>query len=38
MRAARLVAEEGRFDGLADAAAGKDLNALFAADLVARRP
>jgi hypothetical protein len=37
MRAARLIAEEGRFDGFAQAAAGKDLNEFFAADLVARR-
>ena len=29
IRAARLIAEEGRFDGFASAAAGKDLNALF---------
>lgn len=29
MRAARLIAEEGRFDGFADAAPGKELNALF---------
>lgn len=28
-RAARALAEDGRFDGFADAAAGKDLNALF---------
>lgn len=38
MRAARLIAEEGRFDGFADAASGNDLNAFFAADLGARRP
>lgn len=37
MGAARLIAEEGRFDGFAQAAAGKDLNGFFAADLVARR-
>ncbi len=30
MRAATLLAEEGRFDGFADAARGADLNALFA--------
>ena len=30
MRAARLLAEEGRFDGFADAAPGKALNSLFA--------
>lgn len=35
MRAARLIADEGRFDGFADAASGKDLNAFFAADLAA---
>jgi 2-methylisocitrate lyase-like PEP mutase family enzyme len=29
MRAAKLIAEEGRFDGLRDAAAGRDLDALF---------
>jgi 2-methylisocitrate lyase-like PEP mutase family enzyme len=29
MRAARAIAEHGRFDGFADAASGKDLNALF---------
>ena len=29
MRAAKLIAEEGRFDGFADAASGADLNALF---------
>ena len=37
LRAARRIAEEGRFDGFADAAAGKDLDAFFAADLQARR-
>ncbi|HEU0231497.1 MAG TPA: isocitrate lyase/phosphoenolpyruvate mutase family protein [Burkholderiaceae bacterium] len=31
-RAARALAEGGRFDGFADAAAGKDLNALFGRD------
>lgn len=30
MRAARVVASEGRFDGFAGAASGKDLNDLFA--------
>jgi hypothetical protein len=35
MRAARLIADEGRFDGFADAASGKDLNAFFTADLAA---
>jgi 2-methylisocitrate lyase-like PEP mutase family enzyme len=29
MRAARLLAEQGKFDGLADAASGRELNALF---------
>jgi len=29
MRAARLIAEEGRFDGVGDAASGPDLNSLF---------
>lgn len=29
MRAAKLLADEGRFDGFADAAAGSELNALF---------
>jgi 2-methylisocitrate lyase-like PEP mutase family enzyme len=29
MRAARLLADEGRFDGFADAAAGSEMNALF---------
>ena len=29
MRAARLIAEEGRFDGFSEAASGQDLNALF---------
>ena len=29
MRAARLIAQEGRFDGLADVAAGSELNSLF---------
>jgi len=33
MRAARLIAEEGRFDGFADAASGRDLDAFFRADL-----
>lgn len=32
MRAARLLAQQGRFDGLADAASGQELNALFDAD------
>jgi len=29
MRAARMLAEEGRFDGFANAASGKELNSLF---------
>src|SRR5450755_2592131 len=29
MRAAKLIAEEGRFDGFSDAASGRDLNAIF---------
>jgi 2-methylisocitrate lyase-like PEP mutase family enzyme len=29
MRAATLIAEEGRFDGFSDAASGRDLNAIF---------
>jgi 2-methylisocitrate lyase-like PEP mutase family enzyme len=29
MRSAQLLAQQGRFDGFADAASGKDLNALF---------
>jgi 2-methylisocitrate lyase-like PEP mutase family enzyme len=36
LRAARLLAEQGRFDGLADAAAGPELNAFFTADLKMR--
>jgi hypothetical protein len=32
MRAAKLIAEEGRFDGFAGAASGADLNGLFGAD------
>ena len=31
IRAAKLIADEGRFDGFADAASGADLNALFRA-------
>ena len=38
MRAARLMAEQGRFDGFAEAAAGKDLNAFFGADQLSVRP
>lgn len=33
MRASRLLAEQGRFDGFADAAAGQELNTFFSADL-----
>jgi len=36
LRAARLLADPGRFDGFADAAAGKELNAFFARDLQQR--
>lgn len=36
MRAARLIAEQGRFDGFADAASGRELNAFFDADLKRR--
>ena len=38
MRAAQRIAQEGRFDGFADAAAGKDLNAFFEGEQGARRP
>lgn len=37
LRAANLLAKEGRFDGFADAASGKDLNTFFAAEAGARR-
>ena len=37
MRAAQLMAREARFDGFADAAAGKDLNAFFSGEQGARR-
>jgi len=33
MRAAKLLAEQGRFDGFANAAAGQELNAFFSDDL-----
>ena len=33
IRASRLLAEQGRFDGFADAAAGQELNAFFSGDL-----
>jgi 2-methylisocitrate lyase-like PEP mutase family enzyme len=36
LRAARLLSSEGRFDGFADAAPGKDLNGFFADDLKQR--
>jgi 2-methylisocitrate lyase-like PEP mutase family enzyme len=36
MRAARTIAEQGRFDGFADAASGNDLDAYFADDLTKR--
>jgi hypothetical protein len=29
MRAAKLIAEQGKFDGFADAASGQELDALF---------
>ena len=32
MRTARLIAEQGRFDGFADAASGQELNAMFSGD------
>ena len=36
LRAARLLSSEGRFDGFADAAPGKDLNGFFADDMKQR--
>ena len=36
LRAARLLAEQGRFDGFADAASGQALNAFFTQDLAGR--
>ena len=36
LRAARQLAEQGRFDGFADAATGQALNAFFSQDLVGR--
>ena len=36
LRAARLLAEQGRFDGFADAASGQALNAFFTQDLSGR--
>ena len=38
MRAARLIAEQGQFDGFANAASGQELNALFRAEGARRRP
>ena len=37
LRAAHLLAEQGRFDGFADAASGQTLNAFFADDVIKRR-
>jgi 2-methylisocitrate lyase-like PEP mutase family enzyme len=37
MRAARVMFDEGRFDGFAEAASGKELDAFFTADAAARR-
>jgi 2-methylisocitrate lyase-like PEP mutase family enzyme len=37
MRAARLIAEQGKFDGFANAASGQELNSFFRGDLQARR-
>jgi 2-methylisocitrate lyase-like PEP mutase family enzyme len=36
MRTARLIAEQGRFDGFADAAPGQELNGFFRTDLARR--
>jgi 2-methylisocitrate lyase-like PEP mutase family enzyme len=36
MRAAKLLAEQGRFDGLADAASGQELDAFFSVDVKKR--
>jgi 2-methylisocitrate lyase-like PEP mutase family enzyme len=38
LRAARMLVDEGRFDGFANAAAGQELNAFFADDLPKRTP
>ena len=38
MRSAKLLAEQGRFDGFADAASGQELNAFFSADAMRRKP
>ena len=37
MRAARLIAEQGKFDGLANAASGQELNSFFRDDTKSRR-
>jgi 2-methylisocitrate lyase-like PEP mutase family enzyme len=37
MRAARLIAEQGKFDGFANAASGQELDSFFRDDLQARR-
>jgi 2-methylisocitrate lyase-like PEP mutase family enzyme len=37
VRAARLIAEQGRFDGFADAFPGQELNAFFSDDLARRK-
>jgi hypothetical protein len=36
MRAAKLLADKGQFDGFADAAPGSELNSFFGADLEQR--
>jgi 2-methylisocitrate lyase-like PEP mutase family enzyme len=36
MRAARLIVEQGKFDGFADAPSGHELNSLFRADMTSR--
>ena len=38
MKAAKAIAEQGRFDGFADAASGNELNSLFRDDLERRGP
>lgn len=38
LRAARLIAEQGRFDGFAEAASGQELNQFFRADAARRSP
>ncbi len=38
VRAARLIAEQGTFDGLADAASGHEMDSFFRADLQRRKP